>query len=142
MTQSTPESAEHGYLTYLVEVEGGLDSPDREAVIAAARRVREIGYRHGEPNLVTLSLLGEGRARLRQARAVDGMALLDEAMVTVVAGELLPEWAGNIYCHRMAVCHELADPRRALPGHRFHRVLVEFDLLRGGISQSRCSDLR
>ncbi len=41
------------------------------------------------------------------------MALLDEAMVAVLADELQPDWAGNIYCHLMAACHELADVARA-----------------------------
>jgi DNA-binding CsgD family transcriptional regulator len=41
------------------------------------------------------------------------MALLDEAMVLVLGGEVLPDWAGNVYCHLMSACHELADLRRA-----------------------------
>jgi ATP/maltotriose-dependent transcriptional regulator MalT len=41
------------------------------------------------------------------------MALLDEAMVLVLGGEVLHEWAGNVYCHLMSACHELADLRRA-----------------------------
>jgi DNA-binding CsgD family transcriptional regulator len=44
---------------------------------------------------------------------VNGNELLDEAMVAVLGDELSPEWAGNIYCHLMAACHELADFRRA-----------------------------
>jgi hypothetical protein len=32
----------------------------------------------------------------------EGMALLDEAMLAVLSGELRPEWAGNVYCHLMA----------------------------------------
>ena len=42
-----------------------------------------------------------------------GFALLDEAMLPVLAGEVEPEWAGNIYCQLMAVCHDLADFGRA-----------------------------
>ena len=41
------------------------------------------------------------------------MALLDESMVLVLGGEVLPDWAGNVYCHLMSACHELADLRRA-----------------------------
>ena len=41
------------------------------------------------------------------------MALLDEAMLAVLSGELRPEWAGNLYRHLMAAFHELADVRRA-----------------------------
>ena len=34
-------------------------------------------------------------------------------MLPVVAGRVRPAFVGNIYCQLMAVCHELADVRRA-----------------------------
>jgi len=111
--QGEPECPEHGYLAYLVEVEGALDGPDGDAVVAAARRIRAMGHRVADPTLVAASLLGEGRIRLRQGRGAEGMALLDQAMVAVLEGRLSPEWAGNIYCHLMAACYELGDLRRA-----------------------------
>jgi DNA-binding NarL/FixJ family response regulator len=43
---------------------------------------------------------------------VDGLALIDEAMVTVLDGRLTPLWSGNLYCHTIAACHEVADVRR------------------------------
>ena len=107
-----PECAEQGYLAYLLEVEGALDDPDREAVLAAAGRVRELGRRLGDPTLVASGLLGEGRVLLRQGHVHEGLARLDEAMVSVLAGEVLPEWAGNIYCHLMSATYELGDLRR------------------------------
>jgi DNA-binding CsgD family transcriptional regulator len=108
-----PECPEHGYLAYLLQVEGALDSADRAPVLAAARRVRELGRRHGDTNLVAMGLLGEGRVLVRAGRVTDGMALLDEAMAHVLAGEVVPDWAGNVYCHLMSTCHELGDLRRA-----------------------------
>jgi ATP/maltotriose-dependent transcriptional regulator MalT len=109
-----PECPEQGYLLYLTEVEAALDGPDPVAVVAAAaRRVRDLGHRHADPNLVALGLLGEGRSLLRQGDIRAGMALLDESMVLVLGGEVLPDWAGNVYCHLMSACHELADLRRA-----------------------------
>lgn len=108
-----PECPEHGYVRYLLEVEAGLGGSDLDAVTSSAREVQEIGRRHADPNLVALGILGEGRALIRQGRVVDGNELLDESMVAVLGDELSPEWAGNIYCHLMAACHELADFRRA-----------------------------
>lgn len=67
-----PESAEHGLLRYLVEVEGELDGPDLDAVIAAAREVQGIGRRHMDPALVAMGILGEGRAQVRQGRVAEG----------------------------------------------------------------------
>jgi len=55
-----PECPEEGYLAYLLEVERALDSPDRDAVLAAARRVAAWGRRFGDATLVAAGLLGEG----------------------------------------------------------------------------------
>ena len=108
-----PECPEQGYLRYLVEVEGALDGPDLEGVCAAARAVADLGRRHRVPDLVAAGTVGEGRALVRLGRVPEGTALLDEAMVAVLAGELQPDWAGNVYCHMMAAYHELADANRA-----------------------------
>jgi DNA-binding CsgD family transcriptional regulator len=112
LLRDQPESTEHGYLLYL-ELEGALDAGDAAAVTGDARRVRDIGRRHADANLVTAGNLFEGRMLVKQGRMAEGMALLDEAMLAVLSGELGPEWAGNIYCHLMAAFHELADVRRA-----------------------------
>jgi DNA-binding CsgD family transcriptional regulator len=108
-----PECAEHGYLRYLTDVEGALDGPDPDGVIAAAREVADLGRRLGVPDLVAAGTLGEGRVLVRQGQVAEGTALLDEAMVAVRANELSPDLAGNVYCHMMAACHELADVGRA-----------------------------
>jgi tetratricopeptide (TPR) repeat protein len=112
LLRDQPEQVEHGYLLYL-ELEGALGGDDQAAVVATAGRVRDIGRRHGDPNLVTAGDLFEGRALVKQGRVAEGMALLDGAMLAVLSGELRPEYAGNVYCHLMAAFHELADVRRA-----------------------------
>jgi DNA-binding NarL/FixJ family response regulator len=112
LLRDEPESVEHGYLLYL-ELEGALDAGDAAAVAVNAQRVRDIGRHHADPNLVAAGDLFEGRMLVRQGRMAEGMALLDEAMLAVLSGELRPEWAGNMYCHLMAAFHELADVRRS-----------------------------
>ena len=112
LLRDQPEHTEHGYLLYL-ELEGALGGGEADAVVATAGRVREIGRRHADRNLVAGGDLFEGRALVKQGRMAEGMALLDEAMLAVLSGELDPGWAGNIYCHLMAAFHELADVRRA-----------------------------
>lgn len=108
-----PEGPEHGYLRYLAQVEDGLAGGDPQAVLTASRDVQRIGREHDDPNLVAAGVLGEGRALVKLGEAAAGMRLLDESMVAVLHEALDPEWAGNIYCHLMTACHELADIRRA-----------------------------
>ena len=112
LLRDEPEGPEHGYLMYL-DLEGGLAGGDFEGVITKAQEIREMGRRHGDANLTAVGILFEGRARVRRGQMTEGMALLDEAMVAVLSDDLLPEWAGNIYCHLMSAFHELADLRRA-----------------------------
>ncbi|WP_409331578.1 helix-turn-helix transcriptional regulator [Trujillonella humicola] len=108
-----PECAEQGYLSYLVEVQGALDDGDRDVVLTAARRVADLGRRLGDATLVAAGLVGEGRVLVRQGHVRDGMARFDEAMTAVVAGEVLPDWAGDLYCNLMSASHEVGDLRRA-----------------------------
>jgi tetratricopeptide (TPR) repeat protein len=61
----------------------------------------------------TCRLETRGRALLAQGRVQEGAGLLDEAMCSVVAGELQPLFTGWVYCHVIAACWELADLRRA-----------------------------
>lgn len=112
LLRAEPEGAEHGYLSYF-ELESALAQGDLDGVIDRAHTIREMGRRYGDANLSAAGVLFEGRARVRQGRMDAGMALLDEAMVAVLTDDLVPEWAGNIYCHLMAVFNELIDIRRA-----------------------------
>ncbi|MGY1809443.1 hypothetical protein ACI8AF_18915 [Blastococcus sp. SYSU D00669] len=108
-----PECPEQGYVRHALDVEAHLDGPDLRAVAAAARHVGELGRRHGDPDLVALGLLGEGRALVRRGDVRAGVALLEEAMAHVRAGDVSPEWTGYAYRHLMAASTELADPVRA-----------------------------
>jgi DNA-binding CsgD family transcriptional regulator len=107
-----PESEVNGYMMYL-DLEGSLAEADYERVVETAKEVRRIGERFSDPNLIVPSICFEGRALIAMGKVAEGMPLLDEAMVGVVSGELIPDWAGNVYCHLMAACYELADIRRA-----------------------------
>ena len=107
------ECPEQGFLRYLTEVEARLDDPDPEPVVVVAREIRELGQRLREATLVACGDMGEGRALLRLGRVPDGLRLIDRAMLAVAAGELHPEWAGDLYRHMMSACDELGDLRRA-----------------------------
>ncbi len=83
-----------------------------EARIDAARAA-DLGERHGDRDLVAVSLIDEGRAVAALGRVQEGLALLDEAMVGVTAGELSPIVSGLVYCGVIEGCHEVYELRRA-----------------------------
>jgi DNA-binding CsgD family transcriptional regulator len=106
------DCAELGYLQSLA-IDEALGAGDFDEAIEVARAVAAIGARHADETLSSYGLVGEGVALVKQGRVRDGLAVLDEAMLPVVAGRVRPTWAGNIYCQLMSVCQELADLRRA-----------------------------
>ena len=72
-----------------------------------------IGERFGDPDLVALARHGRGRTLIMLGRTAEGMALLDEVMVAVTAGEVAPLVTGIVYCSVLSACHDLFDLRRA-----------------------------
>jgi DNA-binding CsgD family transcriptional regulator len=106
------ECAELGLLLLPDAVMAAAAGDYRGSEAAAARAVA-IGARAGDADLVTLGLHFQGRALVREGRLGEGLALLDEAMVAVVAGEVWPPVAGNVYCSMIDACQEISDLRRA-----------------------------
>ena len=107
-----PDCAEQGLLLLPTAVLCAA-AGDYAGAEAAAARAAEIGAHASDPDLLSLALHFQGRAVLKDGRAKLGLALLDEAMVAVVAGEVWPPVAGNIYCSMIDACQEIADLRRA-----------------------------
>src|SRR4029450_847330 len=54
-----------------------------------------------------------GRALIRLGHISEGVALLDEAMASVIAGDVTPLVAGDVYCSVLEACQETFDLRRA-----------------------------
>jgi hypothetical protein len=54
-----------------------------------------------------------GRIQLRQGRVQAGLALLDEAMLAAIEGELSPIMTGLIYCSLIEACHDVFAWSRA-----------------------------
>lgn len=108
------DCAEFGYVLFLTEVEANFGDTDHDGALEGARRVQELGRRHGDPNLVAAGTMGEGRILIKQGTPQPGVARLDEALVMLLTEELSPAWAGDTYCNLMAAAVELADVERAI----------------------------
>src|ERR671919_112306 len=62
---------------------------------------------------VAMGLNSRGRILLYGGRVPEGLALLDEAMVGVAAGEVSTIFAGTVYCSMIEACQEISDFDRA-----------------------------
>ena len=107
-----PEGVEHGQL-HLAEARVARSRGDQDGELGHAREAIDIGSRFGDPDLVALGQYIEGRLLVKQGSVHDGMAILDEAMLAAVQGELGPMATGQVYCNVIAACQELGDVRRA-----------------------------
>ncbi len=86
---------------------------DLEGALAHVERAVEIGRATGDRNLVAMALQTHGRLLVALERVVEGLGLLDEAMVAVINAELSPLFTGWVYCAVLGICHDVADLRRA-----------------------------
>jgi DNA-binding CsgD family transcriptional regulator len=106
------ECAEHGYLLISVAFHQ-LVAGDYAAGRTAAAEAAAIGGRTGDADLVAFARYLQGRALIHDGEMAEGLALVDEAMVAVVAGELSPIVAGAVYCGVIDTCQVLSELRRA-----------------------------
>ena len=106
------DCVERGYLliplAFQQEAAGELDAAAATAGDAAA-----VAERFGDKDGLALSIQLQGQLLVRRGRVVEGLALLDEAMVAVTAGELSPIVTGLVYCGVIMGCQTAYEPRRA-----------------------------
>ena len=107
-----PDCPEQGYLLIPAAMEQ-LQAGDHAAAQVTAARSAGIGRRAGEADLVAMAQFLQGAAAVTGGDVPAGLALLDEAMVAAVAGELTPPVTGTIYCGVIEVCQQVAELRRA-----------------------------
>ncbi len=106
------DCAEQGYLL-LPAAEQQLAQGAADAARATAARAAQIGGRFGDDDLVACARHLEGRSLIQQGRMPEGLALLDDAMLAVVRGELSPIVTGLMYCSVIDVCQRVYALRRA-----------------------------
>jgi DNA-binding CsgD family transcriptional regulator len=106
------DCAERGYLL-LPEALRSIFEGDSARARSIFGEAAAIGERFGEGDLVALARQGQGRALIRLGELARGVALLDEVMVAVTAGEVSPLVVGDVYCSVIEACYEIFDLRRA-----------------------------
>ena len=112
MDREGRDCVEQGYLLVPLIFERQA-AGDYAAAIAAAAEAVAIGERFGDADLFALAAQAQGILLVKQGRVVEGLGLLDEAMVAVTAGELSPIVNGFVYCGVISGCQAAYEPRRA-----------------------------
>ena len=112
LLERTGDCVARGYLAILVVFEHS-SRHDYTAAYAAADEIAEIAGRFSDPDLLTIALMEQASALLRQGQREEGLRLVDETMVAVSAGELSPMVAGIVYCNTIAFCRDLYELRAA-----------------------------
>jgi DNA-binding CsgD family transcriptional regulator len=112
LAQSQPDCPELGFLL-IPQAERQFGGGDFAAAFATAERMTALAQRLPDRDLAAIALHLQGRTRIRQARVVEGLALLDEALVELTAGATSPAITSWIYCSVIDACRELQELRRA-----------------------------
>jgi ATP/maltotriose-dependent transcriptional regulator MalT len=154
-----PECVEHGFLA-LTHAGAARDRGELDQAAALAEGALELGERAKASDLSALAMETLGRIRIAQGKLGEGVGLLDEAMCSVVAGELSPLFTGWVFCNVLSACIEMADLKRAgewstaavawcetlpetTPWHGLCRVYrVEVITLQGALTEAESQALR
>ena len=130
LLQDEPAGLEHGYLAHRGWVPAH-NTGNYERALELARKALEIGTKYGDPDLMALAIQDEGLTLVAQGHYSEGMALLDQATVAALSGELRPFSTGVIYCNVISTCEEMADYKRASEWTEASRRWCERQTIRG-----------
>ena len=105
------DCVERGYLlmplTFQHEATG-----DYEAAVAVAAEAAAVAERFGDRDLFALAAQAQGGFLVMAGQVDGGLRLMDEAMVSVTAGELSPIVSGLVYCGVILGCQAAFEPAR------------------------------
>jgi class 3 adenylate cyclase len=102
----------HGYLA-LVGSESAAGGGDLDTALALAERAVAIGSATADPDLTAYSQTNLGALKIAYGDTMGGFALMEEASIAAVNGELSPFTSGVTACRMIGACRDLTDYRRA-----------------------------
>jgi len=108
LLDGAPENTAHGYLAYL-DVIHAVMLRNLDALSVRVRELRELCGRLDDPALAALTLVAQGLEAMLAGRMTEAYALIDEAMLPILADQVPIEWAGDIYCIVLHHCYKVAD---------------------------------
>ncbi len=102
----------HGYIA-LVHSAGARSTGDLDAALAFAEQAVQIGGHNADADLKAYALSNLGSLKIANGATADGFALMEEASVAAVNGELTPFTTGVTACQMIGACRDLTDYKRA-----------------------------
>ena len=106
------ENPGHGWLAATTAFRAVITG-DLERAMAESIKAEGIAARMGDRNLAALAQSEHGFALIAGGKVAEGMAMVDEASVAAVGGELEPDTAGGICCTTIGACATLGEWTRA-----------------------------
>ncbi|HET7169646.1 MAG TPA: adenylate/guanylate cyclase domain-containing protein [Candidatus Limnocylindrales bacterium] len=106
------ESYVHGYLN-LVRSEVAAASGDVDLALRLAERAVAIGDGAADADLRAYALTNLGALKVAAGSTSEGFAMMEEASIAAVNGELSPFTTGVTACRMIGLCRDLTDYRRA-----------------------------
>ena len=110
--RAMPECVELGWIAFLEGTVARFGG-NLEGAIPLVERATTYGVRFGDRDLVVMAIHTHGMILVAMGRVSEGVAMLDEAMTSVIAGELSNYYTGAVYCNVIQACLSIADVRRA-----------------------------
>jgi class 3 adenylate cyclase len=107
-----PDCVEQGHLSRW-RAHRARRTGDLDEAFAHAGKTLELGQKLGDPNLMALGLHDQGGILVEKGQVEEGFAMLDEATVAAVSGELDPHTTAIVYCGIIGSCRDLGDYGRA-----------------------------
>ena len=112
LLEDKPEGYAHAYVA-LVRSEAAKQAGRIDEALGLADQAVQIATRAGHADMRAAALSNLGSLRIATGAASDGIALMEEASIAAVNGELSPAAAGIACCSMIAACRDLTDYRRA-----------------------------
>ncbi len=106
------ETYAHGYLA-MIRSEAAAAAGDIDVALELAEQAVEIGNRAADVDLKAFALTNLGALKIAGGDTPDGLALMEEASIAAVNGELSPFATGVTACRMISACRDLTDYRRA-----------------------------
>jgi class 3 adenylate cyclase len=102
----------HGYLA-LISSERAAATGDLDAALALAERAVAIGAESHDADLTATAQVNLGNLKIATGATSDGLALMEEASIAAVNGDLSPFESGVTACRMIGACRDVTDYRRA-----------------------------